>query len=118
MAGTYSYSGDPSLSTLDQVRFLARDTSDPFNLFDEEINWLLTQDLGPYLAAADAADLISGKFATLANKSIGDLQLSFQGRAQEYAKLSAKLRAQSLRHGGTPTPYAGGITIDDKNTNR
>jgi len=52
---TWTYSGDPGASTLDEVRFLIQDTdTDDQLLQDEELNYLIDSYGDPYSAAVAA----------------------------------------------------------------
>lgn len=91
--GSFTYSGDPSSSDRDTVRFLIQDTdsTDPL-VSDSEIAYLLNAAAANvYQAAHDACTTISARFARKADtsKSVGDLSLSqaFGNRAEEYRKL-------------------------------
>lgn len=101
---TYTYSGDPSTSTKDQVRFLAQATGEDKAtgfVSDEEIAWLLTQEPNPYLAAAMVADRVSSYFGAQRSKTVGPLTISGQDQARNYALLAQTLRSQaSLWSGG------------------
>jgi hypothetical protein len=74
-----SYSGDPSTSDNDAVRFLLQDTDCAKNIFeDEEIAWVLTQEANIYMTAACLLDTaINTSSGTLSSKKVGDLALSF-----------------------------------------
>lgn len=74
-----SYSGDPSSSDNDAVRFLLQDTDCASNIFeDEEIAWVLTQEANIYMAAACLLDTaINASSGSLASKKVGDLSLAW-----------------------------------------
>ncbi len=110
---TWTYSGDPSTSTKDQVRFLIGDTqsSDPI-LQDAEINWLLTENATPFYAAVEAANGIAAYYARKADKAVGDLKISASQQHKQYLDLAVRLRRRALTE--TVTPYAGGISVSDK----
>lgn len=123
---TWTYSGDPSSSVRDAVRFLVGDTDTTDQLLqDAEIDWVITQ-AGPspatgdviYEAAHRCCHAISGKFAREADKEIGDLKVSLSQRAAAYNRLAADMKALALRLGNTPVPYAGGLTWSDKSIDR
>lgn len=115
----FTYGGDPSASNLAKVRFLLSDTnSSDYELEDAEINYLLTEwgdDV--YDAAAAGAEVVAGKFAKAAtSKSVGDLSLSFQNRAEDYRQLAASLR-QLKTDKFVPTPWISAqatVATDDK----
>lgn len=112
---TWTYAGDPSMSDRDAVRFLVGDTdTDDQLVTDEEIAWQLTEEADVYGAASTVAFAIAGRFARKADKSVGDLRVSFSQQVQQYRELAITLRqrqGQSLAE-----PYAGGISISGKRT--
>lgn len=90
---TFTYTGDPSVSDRDKVRFLIGDTdsTDP-HFQDEEIMWLVNTWNDVYEAAAVCADILGGRFAHKADvsKTVGDLSLSTTySRAAEGFKVMA-----------------------------
>lgn len=109
----FTYSGSPSTSDLDAVRFLMGDTdeSDP-QLTDSEINWLLTQETNIYYAAAMGADTVSAKYSSVINRSVGSLSIGVGEKAERWSSLATRLRAQAAARGATP--YMGGMTKSDK----
>jgi hypothetical protein len=95
----FSYSGDPSSSDLDQVRFLLSDTnSDDYSLEDSEIYYLLTTWVNSLDAAIAGAEIVSGKYANKTNysRSVGDLSISesYGATAAEFRQLAQRLRNQ------------------------
>ncbi len=114
---SWNYSGDPSTSDKDAVRFLAGDTDDCDQLVqDEEILWELTQESNIYLAAADIAEVISTQFARLADTKIGPVSESLSQKAEAYQKRADKLKDRAK---GTGRPidaeiFVGGISISGK----
>jgi len=116
----WSYSGDPGSSDKDSVRFYVGDTikADP-QVNDEEIEFLLTEEGGNALRAASrTAGMIAAKYARQVDKSVGGLSLSAGRRQEKYERLAQSLWTRANNIGtGLPTPYAGGISQADKNTN-
>lgn len=115
---TWSYSGDPSSSSVDSVRFLIGDTdSTDEQLQNEEISWLLSENSNSvYDASIEAARALSAKYARLAvTKTVGDLKIEYQDRSKRYADLVAILEMQKDSR-SVPIPYAGGISVTDKDT--
>lgn len=109
-----SYSGDPSASTLDEVRFLVGDTSnDPASekLTDDEVNYLIAKWGEPMKAAHAAASQLASSYAGRMNKSIGQTRLEYSTLYQQYVALAKEL----ARRGGfssiamTAVPVAGGL---------
>ncbi len=76
---TCSYSGDPSDSDKDAVRFLLQDTDCTNNIFeDEEIAFILGEEANIYTAAACLLDTAINKASgSLQSKKVGDLSLTF-----------------------------------------
>lgn len=110
---TWTYYGDPSDNTKDEVRFLVGDTnSDDRLVEDEEINYALANE-SVYNAAATVAKAIAAKFAREADFSVDGLSKSLSQRAEHYRSLSAELSQKAATK--AVTPYAGGISISDKN---
>lgn len=111
---TYTYSGDPSTSPKDSVRFLAQATGEDKAtgfVSDEEINWLLTQEPNVYLAAALVADRVSSYFGAQRSKTVGPLSISGTDQARNYAELAKTLRSQaSLGSTGGGGPEFTGAT--------
>lgn len=121
---TWSYSGDPSASTRDAVRFLLGDTDDTDQVFsDEEIDWLLTETNNVYYAAAMAAEAVSSSLQTsqsndgVSTKTVGALSISYNNaeRAKEFRDLARSLRVRGALN-GTLVIYSGGISKADKLT--
>lgn len=119
---SWTYGGDPAANARDAIRFLIGDTDTTDQLLsDEEIAWVNTEASGTstgttalYDAASRCCLTIASKLAREADKSIGDLSVSMSQRATAYREQASALKALSGREGGVPIPYAGGITISDK----
>lgn len=113
MTWTYT-STDPSGTTRDQVRTYIGDTDTTDQLLtDEQIAFALTEGGTVSLAAAIAADWIAATFARKADKSVGDLSISYSQTAQQFSKLADRLRSESSR---ISLPYFGGISQSAKDT--
>lgn len=111
---SWSYSGNPAASTLDKVRFLIGDTdSTDQQLSNEEINAALV-DAGddPYVAAIICVEALIAKFSRYVTKSVGDLSVSYGDRVKQFQSLLMSLRRRSTLQ--LCTPYAGGISVSDK----
>ena len=117
---SYTYSGNPGASALDMVRFLIGDTSvvtDP-QLTDAEITALLTITANnAYSASMECVKALLAKYSRVTDKSMGDLSISYSQRAKNYQSLLQQLRVQAVTMGGVAGPYAGGISISDKDAN-
>lgn len=111
----FSYSGDPSTSPKDGVRFLVEDTNaqDP-QLNDAEIQFLLNQYTNIFKAAAYAARSIMSKYARQVDKSVGDLRLSYSQRQKAYQEMFEDLLRQAANR--TSLPWVGGISHAERQT--
>lgn len=87
----WTYSGDPSKSPLDAVRFLIGDTdeNDPL-LNDAEIQYTLYH--GVVSAAIQCCDIIAAKFLREVDYAIGPLRESASQKANAYMKRANYLR--------------------------
>lgn len=114
---TWSYSGNPSNSANDKVRFLCGDTdTNNQQISNEEIAFLLTEwNSNAYLAAAFACDAISSKLSAKSDlsRSVGDLSISTQygTQAKTYMERAASLRALAVR-ASPPSPNFDTETFD------
>lgn len=109
---SWTYSGDPGSSPKDAVRFAIGDTisSDPL-LQDEEINYMLSKNSSIDDAAYYACVGVVAKFSRLADKEVGKIKIKYSQKAKQYQQLADKLW---LTAGIVVIPYAGGISIADK----
>lgn len=112
-APIWTYSGDPSLSDRDAVRFYISDTDAANPLFyDGEIDYLLTKFPTALFAAAQAARSLAGKFAAqVTSKKVGDLALTYADKAKNYLILAASLQSQAEQAGAQL--YSGGTNKSD-----
>lgn len=111
---SWSYSGDPSNTEKDAVRFLIADVdTNEQQISDEEIFFLIDtwKDLHGSIiyVAAMAADAIAARYAREAGYSADGVSVSLGEVQAKYEALANRLRAQhqSLLVGGTPD--VGGI---------
>lgn len=127
MGGTWTYTlstTSPTLSSKDQVRLLTGQTSsqDQALLYDQEINWFLTQAGGVYFASAMAAEDLGTKYAALAmTRKVGELAVGYGDRAAYYRAQAKMLRRQGMTRG--VQVYVGGQLVaeqvsDNQDTSR
>ena len=112
-----TYSGDPSATPRDAVRFLLRDTSTSDAEFeDAEIEWLVSEQPNVYKAAANGARAKAAEASdSLASKTVGSLTLTYSERATRWLDIAKTLDAQANKGlGSTIQPYSGGISKSDK----
>lgn len=109
---SWTYSGDPSLSPKDAVRFAIGDTiiSEPL-LQDEEINYIISTNSSIADSAYYACIGIVAKLSRLADKSVGKVKIRYSQKVTQYQKLADKLYVNA---GIVVIPYAGGISVADK----
>lgn len=104
----WNYSGNPSASDLDWVRFRIGDTlSDDQQLSDEEINSLLTQYGTALKAAYEAAKRLKALYARRVDNSVGDSRSeSLSQRQAHYTELAAEIELEI-----NETDAGGGVRI-------
>ena len=122
---TFTYSGDPSTSARNYVRFLLNDTDSTDALFsDEEIAYVLTEWSGDaYDAARELAEILIARFARLADstsKSVGDISVSesYGSKVSHYKELADSLLKRKMRK-SPPRPWANADALkstDDRTT--
>lgn len=92
---SFSYSGNPSESELDAVRFLVQDTdADEHFLEDEELTYLISHWVpshSVYWAASKAADIISAKFAREVTVNSDSQTVSTSELQAKYSQLAIEL---------------------------
>jgi hypothetical protein len=109
---TWSYSGDPSTSVRNYVRFLISDTDSTSPLFsDEELNYVISEwDNNAYSAARECAEILIARFsreADSSSKSVGDISVSesFSSKIQHYKELANSIMMRQMRK-TPPKPWA------------
>jgi len=110
-----SYSGDPSASDLDRVRFLVgdTDTSDEL-LLDAEIAHLLLEH-GVAYAPAEGATAIAAKLSRKVDYATGSARYSLSQRVTHYRALALELRTRADRQA---VPVSTGQSRDTDRTDR
>lgn len=111
---SWHYSGDPTTSPKDAVRFWTGDTVEAIALLqDEEIEYALTLQPQVKLCAADCLEAIAAKLLQEVDFEVrGELRMDLGQRAARYQSRAQQLRQQASRLGAIP--YAGGISVADK----
>lgn len=110
---SWSYSGNPSDSDKDRVRFLIGDTNEDDQLLtDEEIESSLTKNGSDVLqAAVESCYAIAANFSREADIQTGDYSEDLSQRAEAYKDLADTLEQRSEETGAKP--FAGGTSKDD-----
>ena len=118
---TFTYSGDPSTSTRNYVRFLIHDTDSTDALFsDEELNYVITEwGNDAYKAARECAEILIARFSRLADsssKSVGDISVSesFTSKITHYKELANSLLSREMRK-SPPRPFANAQSLKSTN---
>lgn len=114
MAATkkFSYSGDPSSSSLDAVRFLIGDTTQEIALFDDrEILYQISQIPNLKLAGAELLEVKAREFARQADISVGDISKSLSSVSENLFKAADKLKNDA---GKSALPFFGGLSQSGK----
>lgn len=113
---TATYSGNPSASPTDEVRFLLQDTDVTNPLFqNEEIQYYLdritaTRGASPTLAAAYLAERAAAKYAAEVSISSDQTSIAMEQLQQKYQTLAASLREESSRLDASGVgPIVGGV---------
>lgn len=93
----FTYSGDPTSSPRDQLRFTLQDTDSGLQLLqDEELDFLISEWLPRYdsltYVAAIAAATISRKFVGIVSVSADGVSVNTADLAQRYRDLAEQLR--------------------------
>jgi hypothetical protein len=94
---TWTYSGDPTTTPLDELRFILQDTDPSFQLLqDAELNYLTTVWMERYdsltFVAAVGAEIISRKFAGIVNVSADGIEVDTSQLAERYHTAAIQLR--------------------------
>lgn len=116
---TWSYSGDPSTSDLDAVRFHLQDTNTDDQLMqDEEIQFVIDQWSGVkgsnVWAASVCAEKLAGKFAREVAVSADGVSVAVQELQAKYEQMALRLRTEHKEFYGTAgSPDAGGTIFDE-----
>lgn len=100
----------------DKVRFLCGDT-DTTNqqVSDEEIAGNLAMNSSDiYRAGAAICRHLAARYSREANITIGQRRVELAARSKAYADRATEIETQGNLAGRTPIPYAGGISVADK----
>lgn len=99
----WSYSGDPSTSDLDLVRFLCGDTEEDMPLLtNEEITYLLSTKGSPQKAAQSCCERILAKLAREVDYTIGPERVEASQRLANYKELLKTLKADTIEATAAP----------------
>jgi len=114
-APTWTY--DPSqlaTSKRYQVRLLVGDIKNADQQFqDAEIDWALTQNTNSYTVAAILCRALASRLSREADTVDRDLRTTYSQRANNYLRMAINYEVMAGKPGAV-MPYAGGISIADK----
>lgn len=117
VGGTWTYSGSPATSTLDQVRFLITDTDERYQkISDEEILWTI-QSVGNYYSAAAICCRLIAVDRDATTVTVGDMSESRGLTAGELMTLADNYERRAALVGSVAVPFAGGVSVARKREN-
>lgn len=110
----FTYSGDPSNSTRDELRFLIQDTDQTdFAFQDGELDYfLLGSGDNPFSAAIRAIETLIAKYSKLVDEKVGQVSKSYSQLVDHYKALLATLQRRVAIDDALP--FAGGISESQK----
>lgn len=114
---SWSYTGNPTDSTKDYVRFRIGDTDSSDQLLgDDEIDAMVSQFGDKRLAAAAAAESVAAKFSRRFDTRYGKVSQQWSQLVEHYLTLAKKLRAEYTLNAAAP--WAGSISQSAKDEER
>ena len=117
---TFTYSGDPTTSTRNKVRFLINDTDSTDVLFsDEELDYLSGEWVNVYEICRAACETLVSRFSRLADstsKSVGDISVSesYTAKSKQYQDLANSFLQRRMRK-TPPTVWANADSLKSTN---
>lgn len=113
---TWSYSGDPSTSDRDALRFTIGDTNtNDQQLSDEELDYLLSQYGSVNAAALAACRALIAQYSRCVDQKTGDIDIKYSQRIAQLKTMMSEISSDAVS-GSLPVPYAGGVSQSDKTT--
>lgn len=114
---TFTYTGDPASSALEEVRFLVGDTDSTRPLLsDEEIQYAIDKWDPLYgsniLTAAVCCEIIAGHFAREVSVSADGVSVSVGELQGKYEMLATSLRDQFKSESQMANPFFSGVLFD------
>ena len=113
---SWSYSGNPAASNLDEVRWWIGDTdTDDQQLQDAEINFAISATGDNKRAAAWCARALKAKYSRevdIRTGADGEFRANLSSLAKAYGELADFLESSAAEYAA---PWSGAISIDDKN---
>jgi len=105
---TFTWTGDPSASTVEKIRAEIGDTDSTNALFtDEWIEYVYSIEHTVLNSAARLCEQLATKYSGDVNRAMGPLRVDLSDKAKFYAQRAKELRNRGM---GFAEPYAGGIS--------
>lgn len=110
---TFTYSGDPSASDQDAVRFEIGDTIENQHLLeDEDILYALSKEGTVLKAAARCAEALAARFASREDFRGATINTSKATISSKFMAMAKRLRARGIRSGSFLMPALSQTTKD------
>lgn len=112
---SWTYTGNPAISTKDAVRFYLGDT-DSANpqIMDEEIAWAILERGNTWGATAMCAMALAAKYSRLTSLSADGVSQGLNQKAAAYRLIAAEYQRKEVIYRAVPT--LGGVSISDMRT--
>jgi len=112
---TWSYSGSPGDSNVDEIRFWAQltDSADE-RLSNEELTFIRTIESTNIGAAARACEVLATKYSAEADVKVGasgEFSIKASQLSAQFSKMAAELRREASKHA---SPWAASISVTEK----
>ena len=113
---TWSYDAEFLSDPKNQIRLLIGDTNPECGLLqNEEISYFLSQRPSFYGAAAECCRSLATRFSAQATMSAGDTKEMLSDISKAFAQRALAFETKAVVS-GSGAPYAGGISVSDKET--
>jgi hypothetical protein len=111
---SFTWTGDPSASTIEKIRWEIRDTDSTNAKFqDAEITYAYDQEGSIMGAAARLCEQLQVRYADAASRTMGPLKVDMSNMSQLFAQKAKDLRRRRMLNA---RPYAGGYSETKEDT--
>lgn len=98
---TWTYSGNPTATPKDALRFEVGDVGVPWLFTDEEIAYIVATGRPFFSMAADLLDALAVRYAMRADlEMVGDIRAQWMGTSERVAKRAAEYRRRAVAYSG------------------
>ena len=105
---TFTWTGDPSASTIEQIRAEIFDIDSTHALFtDEWIDYVLTLEHTVLNTAARLCEMLAIKYSADVDRAVGPLRVNLSDKQRFYSSRARELRKRAMKFA---EPYVGGIS--------